>query len=280
MSAAAKVFLLFTTLLLSIPCFAQNSLFLLREVGYENPTAWSLDRYGNLYVSDKDGNIKKYDENGDYQLIYSPQRQGEVNLLEAFNTIRVFAFYQNFQQYRLMDRFLGNVRDFHVDAEAIGFARIMTIAADNNLWIFDDTDFTLKKYDIQRRRVEQQTSFDLLLGNSDYVLTYMREYQNNLYISDLNSGILVFDNLGNYRKTLPFKGLTYFGFLEEELYFLSEGILHFFHLYDLQERVFPLPEGKEYIGMLATGKDYVFFHKDGFDIYRSLPAKKKEPIKD
>jgi hypothetical protein len=58
---------------------------------------------------------------------------------------------------------------------------------------------------------------------------------------DRTSGIFVFDNLGNFKKKLPFTGLSTIGFLGDELYYTVGGELRFFHLYNLAERAVPLP---------------------------------------
>ena len=87
-------------------------------------------------------------------------------------------------------------------------------------------------------------------------------YQNNLYLVDRTTGIFVFDNLGNYKKKLPFVGLSMVGFRGDELYYFSEGALHFFHLYNLTERIVPLPLGVDAAGvrqvLVGEERAYVF----------------------
>src|SRR4051812_22990298 len=128
----------------------------------------SMDTYGQLYVTDTKGNINKYDSTGRFLLNYSPQKVGNITLLEASNTIRIFVFYRDFQEYTILERFLGPMPNNSINPEEVGFARLATLGSDYNLWIMDDTDFALKKYDRQFNKVLYKTPLELLLDLKDY----------------------------------------------------------------------------------------------------------------
>ena len=66
--------------------------------------------------------------------------------------------------------------------------------------------------------------------------TFMREYQNLLFVGDKNSGVLVFDNLGNYMDTIPLKGGAYFSFSENSLVSIEEGQIVLVDIYSKQKR--------------------------------------------
>ena len=55
-----------------------------------------------------------------------------------------------------------------------------------------------------------KVALDLMLGNQPHEVIYLKEYQNLLYLVDKNSGIWVFDNLGNFKKKLNYKGVQWF----------------------------------------------------------------------
>ncbi len=210
------------------------------SVAIDRPGTMTLDRMGNVYASDASGNILKYDPHGKYELTFSPSRPGAVHLLEAWNSIKIIAFYKVFQRFMLLDRFLTMVPAYDFDAAKIGFARLATLTSDDMIWVVDDTDFSLKKYNSRLKRVETTTSLDLVLDPAEYNITFMREYQNQLFVADENSGILVFDNLGSYRKRIPLEGIKFFGFLDDELYYTKGDTLFFYHLYNFDIRTTPL----------------------------------------
>lgn len=235
----------------------------------------SQDRYYNFYVADERGNLFKYDSLGNELLRYSPQRKADITLIEAWRTVNIFLFYRELQEYTLLDRFLTNsngnfkfVNEVENNEKSIGFARLATLSSDNNLWVFDDEDFSLKKYDTKINRTILNTSLDLILDAQYYDLNFIREYQNLVFINDKNSGILVFDNLGNYKNKLPFKGLNYFNFLDNSIYFIQNGKLVLYDLYKGGRKEFPLPEGKAYNYVLLSHSMAYLAGKDFVDLYR------------
>lgn len=241
---------------------------LVKEVKTSHPVCVSADRNGRIFISDEKGNINQYDANGNFLLNYSPPKVGRISLLESWKTVQIFAFYRDLQQYTLLDRFLNPLSQNRIDEDKLGFARVATLAADDNLWVFDEVDFSLKKYGLRNQTVLINAPLNLVLDAKDYDINFMREYQNALFINDRNSGILVFDNLGNYRKKLPFEGLTYFGMLNDELYFLVNNQVHFFHLYNFTERTVPLPVERKPLQVLVLEDRLVLFEESGMAIYR------------
>jgi hypothetical protein len=106
------------------------------------------------------------------------------------------------------------------------------------------------------------------LTSAKYNINYMREYQNMLFVNDANSGILVFDNFGNYKKKLPFSGLSFFGFQDNELYYVSKSGIHFFNLYTLAARSVLLPGNTIPEFVLVFNTRIAIFSKNSLYIYQ------------
>lgn len=249
---------------------AQDTLVFERTIMASDLDKASQDSYGNLYISDKKGNINKYDSTGMFLMNYSPQKLGHVTLLEASNTIKIFAFYRDFQEYVILERFLGPMPNSAINQDEIGFARQATLASDFNVWLIDETDFSLKKYDRQYGKVLNKTSLDLLLDARDYDIAFLREYQSYLYVSDRLSGILVFDAFGSFKKKLPFKDLDFFAFHGDEIYYIQKDSLCFFHLYLFENKVLSFPPAKKYSKAFVFNKKVFAIRPQGIDIYNRL----------
>jgi hypothetical protein len=263
----AALFILILSVLLYTEIQAQ-SLTLIKEVKINTPVAVSIDRYGNIYTGDTQGNIFKFDSTGIQLGVFSAQKTVNISSIEAWQMLQVFVFYRDIQEFTLLNRFLTPIAgSTQVNQNLIGFARSATLAANETLWMFDDTEFSLKKYGLSSQQVLINTPLSLILGASDYNINFMREYQNMLYINDKNSGILVFDNLGNYKKKLPFVGLNYFSFRGNELYFIEAGKVHLFNLYTLDQRNIVLPAEYTYIFALLAENKLITFTKNAFQIY-------------
>ena len=243
-----------TTVAAVVDTLVKPEWVLLNKVSLTEADKLSIDPYSSVYISDQSGNIRRYDSTGVLQLTYSPTKKGQVTLLESWRYINTFAFFRNFQTYLILDRFLNSTSSLGIDNNTIGFARLATFSQDNNLWIVDEGDFSLIKFNTTFNKVELKTNLDLLLDPELYDLTFMREYQNLVFLSDKNSGILVFDNLGNYKNKIPAKGLEFFTFNADELIYLQQGQLKLYNIYKAKERSVTIPEGLNptYVVMSST----------------------------
>jgi hypothetical protein len=244
----------------------QNLVFT-RTITADRPGAVSIDRLSNIYVTDRRNNLLKFDPNGKLQQTFSPPATGHVASVEAWNMVKILLFYDDRQQITLLDRFLTPITTARLSEFSNGLVKAATLAADDRIWLLNESDFTLTKVDVRYPDAALKTQLNQVLSTSQNDIRLMREYQNNLYILDGISGIYVFDNMGTYKKKLPVRGLTYLGFRGEELYYVKEGQLVFLHLYTQQTRTIALPAGKDYQQALVSDNACYFFTPAGFDIY-------------
>lgn len=248
---------------------AGQSLTLVRQISQKPIVALSVDNYNRVITADVQGNITAYDTLGNALYSYSSTVVANVTLLEAWRSMQILVFYRDLQQYTLLDRFLtplsGYPNPAPLPAGAVGFARTMTFAYDDQFWLFDDTNFSLKKYNAQLQKITVEVPLSLVLDAQEYHITWMREYQNQLFIADRNSGILVFDNLGNYRKTLPFKGLSHFQFAGEQIYFLEQNSLYFYNIYSQATQRISMPVEATFA--IVVGARLFVYTKQGGYLY-------------
>lgn len=209
--------------------------------------AVSYDPYGFAYIGDEKGNFYKLDSLGKQMVNYSPPRRGAISSIEAYRNVNIFIFYRDFQVFYYIDRFLNASQSLSFNPDKVGYARLATPALDQSIWVVDDADFTLKKYNTTYQSVDISTPMDLLIDPRSYDMNFMKEYQNLLFINDANSGVLIFDNMGNYKTKIPVVGLTYFSFYEESLvYSKGDGKIHMVHLYTYNDIVI---EHADFVGV-------------------------------
>jgi transposase-like protein len=246
-----------------------QELTLLTEVKVKQPVSISTDRNNHIFTSDPQGNIHKYDSTGKLLHVFSPQKVARATLIEAWPTMQIFLFYRDLQAYTYLNRFLtDNRQTTGFDTDMVGFARVATVASDELIWVFDEADFSLKKLNAQTQQLTVSVPLNLVLTSAKYNINYMREYQNMLFVNDANSGILVFDNFGNYKKKLPFSGLSFFGFRGNELYYVNESGIHFFDLYTLATKSLPLPGNISPEFVLVFNTRVAVFKKNSLFIYQ------------
>lgn len=225
------------------------------EVALKGAQAISQDRKGNIYISGPQGSLDVYDTTGTRLLNYASSNSRITTHVEAWLTLKVFLFYEAFQEYVTLDRFLNPNEPFGLNEDLLGYASAATLSSDEGLWLFDNTDFSLKKYDPNLDRLQVNTPLDLILDPDDYSIVYMREYQNLLLVSDVNTGILLFDNLGNLKRTLEYPGVSYIGVLDNTICFAQENTFVVYDLYTQEDKQVPLPPGEAWkFATLVSGK--------------------------
>ncbi|HNP18028.1 MAG TPA: hypothetical protein PKL31_06310 [Fulvivirga sp.] len=218
----------------------------------------SVDWLGNIYLADASGNIDKYSVTGERLARFSPSKKGKITVLEAWNPLKIFVFYAGLQQYAFLDRFLVNDNRFGF-GDISNFVGMSTMSLDNNIWLVDYVDFSLKKYNINFNQIEINRPFDLVLDPENYDITYMREYQNLLFVSDNKTGILVFDNLGNYLKTIKGIGIQYFNFNGDQIHYILNHQLVQQNIYSGAENKIQLADN---IKRAIIFKNYHFYLSD------------------
>lgn len=250
-------FLIFITLSASSPI--EESWKYISSADIVSAEKVSTDINNYLYTSDEAGNIYKYDSLGKLLLLYSSPKKTEVSLIEGSRGLNIFLFYRDYQQYRLLNRFLTELSVNSFNRDQAGFVRLATLSADNNLWIIDDDQFSLKKINLAYNRIEVENPLQLVLPPGEYDFVFIREYENKVYIADSNSGILVFDNLGNFITSISSKGVKYFNFQGKNLYFIINEKLHLLNLSKGTRKVVELPEGIIVSNIvLSKNKAYIF----------------------
>ena len=235
------------------------------SVRVENIDKISVDRQGSIYLGDASGNVNKYNNKLELTDRFSPVQKGKIGILEAWNPLRVFVFYQQLQQYAFLDRFLVTANRYDI-MDISSYAGVVTVSLDNNLWLIDLAKFGLIKYNINYSQIEIERPFDLILNPDNYEITHIREYQNLLFVCDAKSGILIFDNLGNYLRTVKTVGITYFNFQEDKIYYKIQDRLIIKGIYN---------DSKTEIKLMSDIDQVIIFNNSAFFLTKKWLKKAK-----
>ncbi len=250
-----------------IESFSQN-LQLIGSIEIEEPTEVSVDRAGNIYFSTYNGDIVSYSPLLKERAIFSPSNPSTTTILEAWQGLRIFSFHRDLQQYRLINRNLSLNEDYSFPTDLIGFAEMATPSYDNNIWVIDQIDFSLKKYDIFSKQIKTRTSLDFIFDPDNYEILHCKEYQNKLFVSTKKYGILIFDNFGNYLKTYQIQGVSFFNFWDDMIYFIEGKVLVKHNLYSEEIIYTELPDEENCLFPLVyEDRTYLFF-KNKLTIYK------------
>ncbi|WP_338765442.1 hypothetical protein WAF17_01660 [Bernardetia sp. ABR2-2B] len=200
-----------------------------KEILFESEVILSdIDTYGRIYICDKKGVIKRLDSLGNIDVLFSPSSSIVPTNFNVQNPNQIFVFYQELQEWVILNRFLTEIERYKISEKIesnqygeIGFVRLLAPSPNNTLWFFDESDFSLKNYDVLNKQILSQTPLDLLLKNEEYPISHLEFYQSQIFLGVKEQGILVFDNFGNYKGVLDFPSWNSFT-LEKEFILITE----------------------------------------------------------
>ncbi len=259
--------IVFLQLVIFLRAYSQN-IQKIKSIQISTPTEVSIDKSGNIYYSTFNGDIVKYDPLLKDQIIYSPSNPGAITTLEASHGLRIFSFHKDLQIYRLMNRSLSLSENYNFPENIIGFAETATVSYDNNIWVVDQIDFSLNKYDIFSKTITSRTQLNQLIDPDNYSILHCKEYQNRLFISTKDHGILIFDNFGNYIKTFQFINVPFFNFQDNWIYFLNADRLIKKNLYDDKIIEIELQSQKEWLFALVFEDLIYLFSTNRIVLYK------------
>lgn len=225
-------------------------------------TAFSKNRSGDIFLAFSGGAITKYNGGLDSIISFSPSKIGDITLIEAGHGFQIFTFYSEFQEFAILDRFLTRDTRYNLSQTSANYIDNCTFSRDQNLWVFEENQMRLVKINLSIREVEVEVPLEFIIDSQDHKISFIKEYQNLVFIVDELSGIYIFDNLGNYLRKIAAQGVRQCSFNNDNLYFIAENELHILSLYNIDVQLIQLPEDP-YLGVLATPQNlYLILPKE------------------
>lgn len=199
----------------------------------------SVDRPGDLYIVLHSNIIEKYSVDG--TLLASSTNTTLPTLFDPRDGARLFTYKKEAQSYQFLSPLLEEVTSAKIN-QAFAIAPYLACTfGDQGLAILDSADWSVKRVNLRTSIVNMEASIQSFVSDKTRI-TFMREYQNFIFLLDRNKGIMVLNSIGKLIKTIEVKGLKYFSFIGEELYYLQEGQLKFIDLFTAETRSVLLPE--------------------------------------
>jgi hypothetical protein len=165
-----------------------------------NYTNFYTDNFGNVFLVSQNNQIKKLNQDLDSVAVFNDvRRYGNIYSLDASNPLKIVVYYRDFTTVLVLDRFL-KVRNT-LDLRKYGILQAKAIAQsyDNNYWVFDELDNTLKKIDDNGNILLRSPDFRILFSEP-FNPSYIIEENGLLYLYDEKRGWLLFDYYGTYKQ--------------------------------------------------------------------------------
>lgn len=268
-----KVSLILSFFFISLAVFSQESLEFknpISEFSIKDLDLVSLDTRDQLFASTSTGDIYLFNKSGKQVNLFSPSRQGRIQQLEASWTVNIFTFSSDLQEYRVLDRFLNPIAENSFLLNDIILPKAATLGNNNIIWVWDESDLSLKSLDYLRNIILQSQPLNLILDSEDLRVTEIREFKNRLFMNVPESGIYIFDNQGNFLRKVSIQIDQRLCFYKEHLFWIEGNNLKMYSLSNLTISdlgKLPSPD----IESVQIGQEIIaFFAKDEIKVY-ALP---------
>lgn len=195
------------------------------EIDLEYLDLVSFDTKDNLFLSSTAGDIYQFDRSGKQTNLFSPPRQGRLTQLEASWTVNIFSFSADLQEYRILDRFLNPLYENGFLLADVILAKAATLGNNNVVWVWDESDLSLKSIDYLRNLVIQSQPLNLIVNSKDLEVIDIREFKNRLFMNILKEGIFIFDNQGNLIRKIKLMLTEKMCFYNEHLFWVENNFL-------------------------------------------------------
>lgn len=200
------------------------------QISLENLDLVSLDTRDQIFASTSTGDVYLFDKSGKQLNLYSPVRQARIHQLEASWTVNIFTFSADLQEYRVMDRFLNPIADNSFVLNDITLPKAATLGNNNIIWVWDESDLSLKSLDYLRNIILQSQPLNLILDSEDLRVTEIREFKNRLFMNVPESGIYIFDNQGNFLQKVNLQLNQRLCFYKEHLFWVESEKLKMYSI--------------------------------------------------
>lgn len=257
--------LIFTLSFINIGVVAQtnnSTAYTKKNTLSTNAVFFSIDQLQQIYTVSPSNELIKYSATGIPQFNYNNNTLGALTRVDVTNPFSILLFYSDFRTLITLDRNLTETNVFDLYSLDVNEIRAIAQSSDNNIWLYDDVRFKLKKINKQGKTLIESNDLSLLLEKALFP-NFIMESDNRVYVNDPAVGILVFDVFGQYLKTLERKGLASFQIYNQQLLYLQDQQLHAFHLQSLLNSTVQLPKKITKETQVFLQKGQLYWLEDG-----------------
>lgn len=264
---------IFTILFLFIATIGRSqvndSAFSLVKTYKGDITGVALDNLDNLYILSSTGQVKKFGAKGDSVGVFNGIRNfGKLYSIDVTNPLKPLLFYKDLSNIVVLDRFLANrasinLRQFNIlQPTAIG------LSYDNNIWVFDQFDYKLKKIDEAGTILSQTDDFRMLF-NQSFAPQKIINQDGFVYLADSSKGILVFDNYGTFKRKILLNNWNTIDVWKGMIVRLSKDAIVVYNPTSFTERSYRFPSSfTPYLNSFTNTNKLITFSSDSLRIYR------------
>jgi hypothetical protein len=227
-----------------------------------------VDVLGNLYLITNDNQLKKLKPNGDSVAIFNDVKKfGNPSLIDVSNPLKILLYYKSFSTVVILDRFLSFRNSINFRKGNIFKAKTIATSYDNNIWLFDEQDFKLKKIKDDGTLLSETNDWRQIFDDVPSP-TEMIDRDGAVYLHDIQKGFYIFDYYGSLKNTLPFKNWLHVAVANNKIMGFENNTLQSYELNTLNLKSYALPSFfNGYLDIKAMNGKVYLLRKTGVEVY-------------
>jgi hypothetical protein len=230
-----------------------------------------IDVLDNLYLISNDNQLKKLKPNGDSVAIFNDvKKYGNPTLIDVSNPLKILLYYKSYSTVVILDRFLSFRNSINFRKGNIFKAKTIATSYDNNIWLFDEQDFKLKKIKDDGTLLSETNDWRQIFDEVPNP-TEMIDRDGAVYLHDIQKGFYIFDYYGSLKNNLPFKNWQHVAVANNKIMGFENNTLQSYELNTLNLKSYALPIFfKDYIDIKAMNGKVYLLKKTGVEVYKIL----------
>lgn len=184
----------------------------------------TTDKLQQFYLINDQNDLIKYNPAGVEVFRYSNNKLGDLATVDVSNPFHLLLYYPEFGNLITLDRTLSETSVHNLIDMGIVQTQAVGVSFDNNIWVYDELEFRLRKYDKQGNIIVESPNMATLLSEELQPIS-VQENNNQVYLHDPEAGLLLFDIFGQYLKKFPIEADSYFQIRDGHLLVIEDQAL-------------------------------------------------------
>ncbi len=230
-----------------------------------------VDVLDNIYLITEKNQLKKIRANGDSLAVFNDVKKfGNPTLLDVSNPLKVLLYYKSFSTVIILDRFLAVRNTINFRNQNIFKVKTLGTSYDNNIWIFDEQNVSLKKINDEGKVLSETLDLRQLFDTvpSPGQIT---DKNNFVYLYDENRGFYIFDYYGSFKNNLPFLNWKHIAVYGNKIMGFKGDTFYSYEINSFNLKSYKLPDFfKDYIDIKTMNGKIYLLKKTGVEIYDLL----------
>lgn len=194
-----------------------------------------VDQIENIYILDNANKLTKYNSSLKPQFSYADNTLGKITTVDVSDPLKITIYKKDFGLLIKLDNTLAEIDRINLYEMNFQSVPVVATALDAQTWLYEETRYQLIK--INDRGQELLTSVNMVdQGLQNIQPTYIQEKAGKLIIQDPLRGVFLFDNLGQFIQTFPFKNKSNVQFDGTNIIFREEDKIVMYNTRLLEEQ--------------------------------------------